>query len=312
MDTLLLVHVLVVAFLICIALLSRRSNARDEADSVPVIGTEKPMLPKHLSQPPIAYPTIWLTVIAWLIWMVFHILYYFDYLSYATCFPIWITTTYALFTPLHEATHNGIATRKSGYFFLNGIIGRICAITFVAPFPLYRYVHLQHHKFTNLPNHDPDYWSISGPWYILPIKWFLQRYKYCFCYMEDMHRQPWKEVIEVLVFVIAPDIIARLTAHDLFSVWMLPGWIAATYTVLVFGYIPHRDHASENVFHGTNVTSLYGNIQVLTIPLLYQNYHIIHHLYPWVPFYRYSKVWYTFQSYFIQKGTPIRPMLPLF
>jgi fatty acid desaturase len=36
---------------------------------------------------------------------------------------------------------------------------------------------------------------------------------------------------------------------------------------------------------------------LLTPLLLYQNYHLVHHVYPTVPFYRYLKIWKAKQRY---------------
>ena len=38
---------------------------------------------------------------------------------------------------------------------------------------------------------------------------------------------------------------------------------------------------------------------------LFQNYHLIHHLYPSVPFYRYLKIWRLNEAEFRRQGTPV-------
>ena len=85
---------------------------------------------------------------------------------------------------------------------------------------------------------------------------------------------------------------------DLRFLWYyyLPFKFATVFLSMTFDYLPHRPHSSLDIYEGTSVTSIYGNtkdtafIQPLTLLLLYQNYHNIHHLYPWIPFYHYSTV----------------------
>ncbi len=75
----------------------------------------------------------------------------------------WITVPasaaaiFVIFTPMHDSTHGAVFSvfdDKSGRsilprsvrVFLNSLVGRIAGWYFLAPFPAFRYVHLQHHK----------------------------------------------------------------------------------------------------------------------------------------------------------------------
>ncbi len=50
---------------------------------------------------------------------------------------------------------------------------------------------------------------------------------------------------------------------------------------------------------------------LLTPLMVYQNYHLIHHLYPSVPFYKYIKVWNLRRDELIQKNPAIQNGLKL-
>ena len=52
------------------------------------------------------------------------------------------------------------------YRWLNYVVGRLCAVCFGVPFKAFRYVHLQHHKYTNHPLKDPDYWAGRGSFFL--------------------------------------------------------------------------------------------------------------------------------------------------
>ena len=60
----------------------------------------------------------------------------------------------------------------------------------------------------------------------------------------------------------------------------------------VFDYIPHWPyHAThaENPYQATGIRL--GQEWLWTPLLLSQNFHLMHHLYPLVPFYRYQRLW---------------------
>ena len=286
-------------------------------ETVHVIGQNKPKLPKELSQPPpVAIPTVLLAICNFLVWLTVQILYSYDVLPYYICLPLWTITVYIGFTPMHDASHSSIATKSSGYGYLNDVIGHISAIVyFHAPYRMFRFVHLMHHKYANIPGYDPDHFSAGhGPF--VPIKWFVQMWAYLVFYAKFMKSRPQGERMEFVVFLIA---FFSLLFYDIYTVgplrarWMLPTSLGAGWTVFVFDYIPHRPHANKDIFIGTNVTSLYGQYtEGLTMPLLWQNYHNIHHLYPWIPFYKYSAIWFKFKETFLKKGTKIRAFFPIF
>ncbi|MBC7478568.1 MAG: fatty acid desaturase, partial [Pseudorhodobacter sp.] len=80
-----------------------------------------------------------------------------------------------LFTLEHEATHKTPFASERW----NEIIGRICGFVLLLPFAWFRYFHLAHHRWTNIPGQDPELegtkpatlrhwvWHVSGlPYWI--------------------------------------------------------------------------------------------------------------------------------------------------
>lgn len=69
----------------------------------------------------------------------------------------------------------------------------------------------------------------------------------------------------------------------------------------------------ESEYLATSVTSLCSQTDypLLTWILLYQNYHNIHHLVPYIPFYTYSRVWIRFEKELLARGTAIQPIFRL-
>jgi fatty acid desaturase len=81
-----------------------------------------------------------------------------------------------------------------------------------------------------------------------------------------------------------------------------------------FDYLPHRPHTatrSRNPIKATSVTSLLTRTDawLLSLPLLYQNYHNIHHIWPYLPFYKYSQAWAAMSTSLLELGTEVAPIL---
>merc|ERR1719474_315219 len=284
--------------------------------TVHVSGRNKPALPRQISQPPdVAIPTVVLCSVTLLSWIGVHILFALDLIPYSLAFPLWTASSYINFTPMHDATHCAIASNHGGHRYLNEVIGRIAGVMLCAPFPLFRVMHLRHNKFTNIASHDPDHWVAEGPWYLLPLRCYTQILRYLFLYFKDIGTRPRGEAVEVALTMGILLFMAFGSEWNwiFWRFYFKPGFLAAAFLAFAFDYLPHRPHANTDLFVGTNVTSLYGKVvRPLTVPLLSQNYHNIHHLYPWIPFYRYSRVWDRFEKELTEKGTEIKALWPLF
>jgi fatty acid desaturase len=101
-----------------------------------------------------------------------------------------------------------------------------------------------------------------------------------------------------------------------FWCWFVSGRLALMFLAFSFDYLPHRPHTStraQNPIKATSVTSLFTHTDswLLTLPLLHQNYHNIHHLFPYIPFYRYSQAWAALSPSLLDMGTQIAPVFSL-
>ena len=82
--------------------------------------------------------------------------------------PWWISTminafaSYLLFTVAHDAGHHSASSDSR----LNRWMGRLAVPLFAphASFPTWRFIHMQHHRFTNHDDgSDPDHYTMRGP-----------------------------------------------------------------------------------------------------------------------------------------------------
>jgi fatty acid desaturase len=128
----------------------------------------------------------------------------------------------------------------------------------------------------------------------------------------DLHYYRWMTRREGgLVFAAVLGLIASALcylghAQTVIFCWLLPARIAIGLVAFSFSYFPHAPHTlttKENRYRASNILLYPG----LTPLLLCQNYHLVHHLYPGVPFYRYARLFIAKREELIERGAAIYP-----
>lgn len=264
--------------------------------------------------PPIAWPTVLLSLLS--ISGLIVSIYFLHLRELSICAALAINSVliFIIFTPMHDAAHGSLATVASGWKILNNVIGILTSCCFPLPFPAFRYLHLMHHKHTNDTQMDPDAWAGQGPAWMLPLRWTTIEMRYYSIYFPILFTRPFAEafvaMLQLAVFLIA--LCWKGYATEVIYGWLLPGRIALFALAYCFDYLPHRPHSAtrvEDMYKATAVTSLYMRYtSLLTWPLLHQNYHNIHHLVPYVPFYMYSTLWHSKKDELERLGTDIIPV----
>lgn len=270
---------------------------------------------KYAPVPAIAWPTLVLVFVCVVSQVTIVILLHWKTVSNLVALIVNTVTIFAVFTPMHDSAHGSVASSQCGY--LNHFVGNVAAACFPLPFPAFKHLHLLHHKHTN-EELDPDLWAGMGPTVLLPLRWMTVEFKYYEAYLPKLHLRPRSEAawtISSLLGMILLIITLWRSGYSnaIFYGWLLPGRIAIALLAYFFDYLPHRPHTiskRDNPYLATSVTSLYGEqTWLLTWPLLHQNYHNIHHLAPYIPFYMYSTVWHKLKPELVSKGTKIKPIL---
>ena len=247
-------------------------------------------------RPRVAWPTVGLFTLAVGVYVVA------TALALQGVIPTWVAifanavAAFWLFTVFHEASHNALSEIKP----LNDWLGRLSILPFspATIFRAFRFIHMQHHRFANQGrDQDPDGWCGGGRRWTLPLRWATLDLYYYWFYLPRLRSRPQDEVRETaLAIVVGLGVLAGLIAAGygmiLLLYWFIPGRIAIFALALAFDFLPHHPHAvteQEDPYQATS--NRVGLEWLLTPVLLYQNYHLVHHLYPRAPFYRYVKIW---------------------
>lgn len=227
---------------------------------------------------------------------------------------------FVLFTVSHEASHHSASS--SGR--LNKWLGRFATPMFAphASFSAWRFVHMQHHRFTNEPDgSDPDAYTNRGPAWTAPLRWLTVDLWYVVFYVPKLRSRPRAEKVELaihLVIVVGASIaiVALGEGFWLLMLYFVPVRISIFVLGWAFDYLPHHglpDTAAQNRFRATR--NRVGFERLLSPLLLYQNYHLVHHLHPVIPFYRYVAVWRRGEEHYLQNDPALstvagRPLTP--
>ena len=200
---------------------------------------------------------------------------------------------YFIYTVVHEAVHANISSRHKNLAWIDLVVGTLACIPLWLFFFQHKKQHMMHHTRTNFDD-DPDIYargSFAGwVFWRLPkvlIAYFnpFQLYRECLNY-----GVPRNEIVITLVtFALQAAVFLGLIAagygYELLVLWFIPWWIGQTVMLTLFTWTPHYDHHATGRYSNTRV-SLFPGANWL---LLGQHLHLIHHMMPGIPYYRYQK-----------------------
>ena len=197
------------------------------------------------------------------------------------------------FTPLHDATHRSVSRIP----WLNDLLGSMGALLL---FPgittrIYRYLHLAHHRYTGEAARDPDEFFCSAPAWFRPVTWAFLDLWWVAWYFRHWRERPRSERIEFslgigfYVAVIAAGLLSSL-AFEFTVLWLVPQRIAFLILIYLFAYIQHPEGVEQRRSPIRATVMIKGGLW-RRILMLGQSQHLMHHMFPSVPFYRYYRAW---------------------
>ena len=213
------------------------------------------------------------------------------------CFTLNVLALHLAGTVIHDACHNAAHPNR----IMNAVMGHGSALLLAFSFPVFTRVHLQHHAHVNDPENDPDHFvSTAGPLFLINAR-FLYHEVYFF------KRRLWKK-FELLEWFIARAIVVGIfyiaIQNDflgyVLNFWFIPSAIVGLALGLFFDYLPHRPFQERGRWHNARV---YPG-KILNLLIGGQNYHLIHHLWPSIPWYKYQAAYYATKHILDEKGSP--------
>lgn len=214
--------------------------------------------------------------------------------------PLWaaalINTVilYGTYTVVHEGVHDNIIPRNYAFKWVN------MTAAFLAAYPLllliypHRKSHMLHHTACNT-DEDPDIYSRGTfgvvTFWRIPLATLgqlspIKAYKSCL-HFKVTQGQKWFSLATYASFVaLAAWIIHKGYGFELLTLWFLSFFFGYGIMLVFFTWVPHHPHTQTGRYRDTRCSLWFGG-NLLTQG---QNYHLIHHMMPGVPWYNYERV----------------------
>ncbi|MBW4579759.1 MAG: fatty acid desaturase [Tildeniella nuda ZEHNDER 1965/U140] len=258
----------------------------------------KPLtVPKELLGPPGDFNPTLLMFLSSVVLALVSTLGYFCWHWYHWCsFLLNFVALHMVGTVIHDACHNVAHRNRS----LNAVLGHASALMLCFSFPVFTRVHMQHHAHVNDPHNDPDHVvSTAGPLWIINAR-FLYHEFYFF------QRKLWRKyelwewgVARVILGAIVYASFRFSFTDYVFNYWFVPLALVGLALGLFFDYLPHRPFDERDRWKNARV---YPNT-VLNWLIMGQNYHLVHHLWPSVPWYNYQPAYFATKPLLDAKGS---------
>ena len=261
---------------------------------------QKPLTipPKELLSPPGDFnPTLLMFLVVVMMLVLSNFGYWLWEWPHWLCFSVNTLALHCSGTVIHDACHQSAHRNR----IVNAILGHGSALILVFAFPVFTRVHLQHHGNVNHPNDDPDHYvSTGGPLWLIAVR-FLYHEVFFF------QRRLWRnyELLEWFIsrLIVITIVYISVQYHFLgyiLNFWFIPAFLIGITLGFFFDYLPHRPFVERSRWKNARV---YPG-KVLNILILGQNYHLIHHLWPSIPWYNYQPAYYLMKPLLDEKGSP--------
>ncbi|MEB3163824.1 MAG: fatty acid desaturase [Prochlorothrix sp.] len=213
------------------------------------------------------------------------------------CFWMNVLALHLVGTVIHDACHNAAHPNR----IVNAVLGHASALLLGFSFPVFTRVHLQHHGNVNDPENDPDHFvSTSGPVWLIAPRFFYHEIFF-------FRRRLWRkfELLEWVLGRAAVGVLIYLGIHYGYQDYILNFWFSPALVVgialgIFFDYLPHRPFQERHRWRNARV---YPS-RILNYLIMGQNYHLVHHLWPSIPWYRYEAAYGATRPLLDEKNSP--------
>lgn len=199
-----------------------------------------------------------------------------------------------LFTLEHECTHQ----TPFAHVGLNEWVGRLVGVSLFLPFQWFRYFHLAHHRFTNIPGKDPELarekpapgWPLV--WHVLGFPLWAQLFRQLFLsalgrvdadYVPERARPRIVAEARWHVAIYALLAACLFAAPVLVWIWLVPLVLGQPFLRLYLLAEHGRCAFVANMFENSRTTFTNAPVRYLAWNM---PYHAEHHVHPGVPFHK--------------------------
>lgn len=237
--------------------------------------------------------------------------------------PLWSVilplglTSYAHYTLVHESVHRNIVGGHRSVDWIHDVVGWYGSLVLYSSWPLLNRTHKNHHSHVN-SDKDPDQYvkrGLAGLVTRNTLSWALQIFPIQMLRLVFRDRSLARGYINAGEIMSAPErtqhyacnwvLVGLLWAIALTGGWAevlalyyLPVLIALQLLTICFQWMPHHPFVETGRYTATRNTGR----PWLNVLFLWQNWHLMHHLWPSVPFYNYERLYKRLKPVLVEKG----------
>ncbi|WP_290866632.1 fatty acid desaturase [Aquabacterium sp.] len=214
--------------------------------------------------------------------------------------PVWVAmllnlvAVYLSFTPLHDASHRAVSSSP----FLNDAIGIITGQLLLPAvnMTVFRAIHMDHHRYTGQEGRDPDTAFVMPPkpfglFYLMfaDVHWVLWYLKH--------GRHIWSRKVAIYLALLLVTMVAVHVAFLVSPWWkaflllyVIPQRVGLGVVAYTFAHIQHPEGLTWDKAPFQSTMYMRGHSPLRRL-LFGQEEHIIHHVVPHIPWFKYKRVW---------------------
>lgn len=243
--------------------------------------------------------------------------------------PYWVAClvngwlAYALYMPLHEATHGNVSGRHGKLRWVDDWVGWLSSIPLAFSYRGHQSSHMKHHAHTNDPGRDPDYF-ICGRLSELPRRYLIFALMQLLLPIveyvpgsrrllpallrsalelgnESSYERPIFRRSQTLALLALIGLGLAGFFWEALLLWYLPARIGLFVIFFVFAWLPHHPHDERGRYRDTRITLFPGS----TLLIRGQDHHLLHHMFPRVPHYRLPRLFGEIRPILEEQGARI-------
>jgi ferredoxin-NADP reductase/fatty acid desaturase len=257
----------------------------------------------------LAYPTLILFTVLLTSYGFLYYLFEASVVNELTAVAIGAFLAYSMFTVVHESSHGNISRGIVKFHSLESLIGWIAGCFLFFPFSAFKVIHLKHHAHTNDSEEDPDGYVRGNNLLSVFLRCFTLIGHYYVTSLgsrskenEAMRKTRVQTILFLGVILTILVLVIQFNLwYNFLVVFLFPALVAAPILGFTFDWLPHYPHHNMDKHYNTRIVKIPG----LEFLSFFQSYHLIHHMYPRVPFYLYKKKFELIEEYLKEKHSPV-------
>lgn len=224
------------------------------------------------------------------------------------------------YTYVHESIHRNILPNGRIYDLIQTGFGWVGSLALFGNWAMLSRTHKGHHSHLNTEK-DPDIYVAKPLWRLLirnVMSAILQLIPLPFLKLLVKDRSPSVGYLNADVSMTRSEKITHFTANavmvtfvwtmvfmgygwEVFLLYYIPAQGGYNFLAVVFQWLPHHPFKETDRYKASRNTGY----SWLNLPLQWQNWHLMHHLWPSVPFYNYQRLYKRLKPVLIEKGSRI-------